>query len=561
MMHKATLYAAVLVLFVGVMTMMGSAVAEAAKFEMNSTQWAFVGGEWQQDADGIITAPGNDAYENLAFLTTNAYQDFEAEFEFYWDVTCTTAGFIFRAQDAQHYYVVDFPTVGQSYRAENFWATVAKVDERGWREGLHMQAVHGVSSAIRVWHQAKVKVTGNEIRVWVDGRPLAVVRDDTYAGAGCIGLATYTAAWSGAAPKPKASFRNLRIQGHKRPSQPWDASIQPRRTWSALGADGGRAGTRLGRDADGTLLAQGAGGWTPTVLMMSQDNGRTWTPAEGYGGIPMRLGPGNRWENYSLVRQQEPFSVAVSRQVSSDKGNTWSESEQLCEFSAFPEKYAFTDGSRFEQDGLLEMRDGALLLYGFTYTPSTSEVRGGRYFTSGSYLQGTNFCMRSTDGGNTWAGPYDLDGPPYNDKAWLMAKEALEVSMAETAGGRLMALIRPARAQTMWESTSEDGGVTWTPLSHGPFPMYASVNSMVGTQSGALVIGGRFPGISLQVSHDGGMTWTFHTIDCGALWANGAMMEVEPDVVLYIYGGPDIPNVELRYQLFRVTPTGLEPIQ
>ena len=57
-----------------------------------------------------------------------------------------------------------------------------------------------------------------------------------------------------------------------------DTTLQPRRTWSALGADGGRAGTRLGRDADATLLAQGAGGWTPTAFMMSQDNGRTWTP-------------------------------------------------------------------------------------------------------------------------------------------------------------------------------------------------------------------------------------------------------------------------------------------
>ncbi len=560
-MHEAVPHAALLVLFVGLMTMIGSAPSEAAKLEMNSTQWAFVHGQWQQDANGIITAPGDDTEEKLAFFTENAYQDFDAEFEFRWDATSTTAGFIFRAQDARHYYVVDFPTVGQSYRAENFWATVAKVDERGWREGLHMQPVHGVSSAIRIWHKARVKVAGNQIRVWVDGRPLAVVRDDTYAGAGYIGLATYTAGWGGGGVRPQSSFRNLRIQGHKSLGQPWDPSIQPRRTWTALGAFGGRAGTRLGRDADGTLLAQGAGGWTPTVLMMSQDNGRTWTPAEGYGDIPMHLGPGNRWERYSLVTQHNPFSVAVSRQVSTDKGNTWSELEQLGEFSAFPEKYAFTDRSGIEQDGLLQMKDGTLLLYGFTYTPSTSAVRGGRYFTSGSYLQGMNFCMRSTDGGNTWTGPYDLDGPPYDDDAWLMAKEALEVSMAETIGGRLMALIRPAKAQTMWESTSDDGGVTWTPLSHGPFPMYASVNSMVGTQSGALIIGGRFPGISLQVSHDGGMTWTFYTIDPGALWANGAMMEVEPDVVLYIYGGPDIPNVELRYQLFRVTATGLEPVQ
>ena len=38
------------------------------------------------------------------------------------------------------------------------------------------------------------------------------------------------------------------------------------------------------------------------------------------------------------------------------------------------------------------------------------------------------------------------------------------------------------------------------------------------------------------------------------------MYEVAPDVVLFIYGGPDSPEqMQMRGQLLRVTPDGLEP--
>ncbi len=56
----------------------------------------------------------------------------------------------------------------------------------------------------------------------------------------------------------------------------------------------------------------------------------------------------------------------------------------------------------------------------------------------------------------------------------------------------------------------------------------------------------------MQVSRDGGMSWTCYRIDtCG--WANGAMIEVEPDVVAFLYGGKG----NLRGQLLKVTPDDL----
>ena len=55
------------------------------------------------------------------------------------------------------------------------------------------------------------------------------------------------------------------------------------------------------------------------------------------------------------------------------------------------------------------------------------------------------------------------------------------------------------------------------------------------------------------------MTWKCYMIDNSAVWANGAMCEVAPDVVLFIYGGPDNPR-ELRAQFLRVSPEGIYPV-
>jgi hypothetical protein len=65
---------------------------------------------------------------------------------------------------------------------------------------------------------------------------------------------------------------------------------------------------------------------------------------------------------------------------------------------------------------------------------------------------------------------------------------------------------------------------------------------MLCTRSGGVLIGGRFPGVAVQISHDHGYTWRFHQIDTVG-WANGGMLEIEPDVVLFLYGG----RHELRY--------------
>ena len=132
-----------------------------------------------------------------------------------------------------------------------------------------------------------------------------------------------------------------------------------------------------------------------------------------------------------------------------------------------------------------------------------------------------------------------------------------EVCGAQTHEGRIVAFVRNSEP-TMYECSSDDGGLSWCPAARGPFANYAGMSSMLTTKSGYIVLGGRFPGIGVQVSYDHGYTWHCTETDA-ATWAQGGMIEVEDDVVLHVYGGPDQPR-QIRTQRFRVTSDGLEAI-
>ena len=207
---------------------------------------------------------------------------------------------------------------------------------------------------------------------------------------------------------------------------------------------------------------------------------------------------------------------------------------------------------------VLDLRDGTLLLFAWARASyDKAFVRGRMHYIQQSPGY-TAISLRSTDDGETWSPPADLDGPPYHDDQCTLAKDMRnEVTAAETVDGNIITLARPHDSPFMWESWSYDGGRSWTPTARGSFPMYGGC-PLVCTASGTLIIGGRFPGIALQYSRDNGMTWNFYQIDAG-YWANGAIYEIEPDVVLFVYGRWDRP-AQLCAQLIRVTPQGLEPV-
>lgn len=113
--------------------------------------------------------------------------------------------------------------------------------------------------------------------------------------------------------------------------------------------------------------------------------------------------------------------------------------------------------------------------------------------------------------------------------------------------------VRAYSSPWMWETWSADFGRSWGPLTRGPFPMYACMNSFITTSSGVMLIGGRYPALSVQVSFDAGMSWSLFTVDYSGTWANGGMLEIAPDRVIFMYGGYGPDQGDLRVMNLRVT--------
>lgn len=523
---------------------------------VSSPDWRFLtppGAEGDDAAKietAVVYAPADTMDPKRAIRTDTAYQDLTAEFAFCWESTWADAGFIFRATDPRHHYLVHFPVVGQHARSEHFWGCVSKVDERGYVEVIHMEMIHGVSSLIGSWHHVKVSVEADTIRVWVDGRPMSAVIDDTYGAPGYVGLWAYESDGGTSRDAASCCFRHLCVTGGAAEAPDYATTPAPVRNWfhvTDVGSCGGCGS--IVRAANGDLLA---GNWTHRLR--SRDSGRTWIVDDDQppGSGPLWALPDGRLAMFS-VASDPPFTI--TRSVSDDNGRTWS-SKPVGRFG-FPEHLPWTHCYCCD---VLPSRSGALCLAAYTVTggEGTMVFIDGQTHDRRPPPGSANYCVRSTDDGESWSAPVNLDGGPHGSPGQV-AKEGSEISVAQRSDGAILALVRPYRSPVMWETWSRDDGVTWQPLARGPFPMYACTQSMTSTQNGALIVGGRFPGLGVQVSHDGGMTWTGYMID-NACWANGAMFEIEPNVVLFIYGGRMEPR-QLRGQLIRITDDGIEPVR
>jgi len=228
--------------------------------------WSYLTGEWEENEEGIIAPPAVPAADRLAFYV-----------EFRWNTNHCGAGFVVRAQDPSHYYLVHFPLCGQQYRAKHFWAAISKADGSGWLDILKLEMIQGVPSEMGIgggpgvspWHKARVVVKGNEIRVWVDGRPGPVVYDDAFKS-GYVGLESW--AYSG----PGGTFRNVKIRGQEVPPQAWNEANQPPQNWFNPRPQGGaqQAPGGMASAGDGSLLLNISGD-----LLRSTDTG----PLHGHG--------------------------------------------------------------------------------------------------------------------------------------------------------------------------------------------------------------------------------------------------------------------------------------
>lgn len=525
----------------------------------NGSGWNFLGGQWSEDEDGVIRPPTNalrrgaNAYEGqrttnadnlLAFYTGTAYSDFEAEFKFRWDAGHCGAGFAFRAQDAQHYYLAHFPCIGQCTRAEHFWAVISMVDDTGWVKVLKMEMLHGVATEGGIWHQARLVVRGNEFRLWVDGRPMSVVQDDTYTEPGIVGLE----AWRYS--ETSSSFKDLRIQGDQAPAKPWDATLVPLQNWFLPYPHGNGQQQRasgITQAPDGALL-MAVSDRSETDLACSTDNGRTWSSLEAEGWPGGQIITTRDGRLITLFNRDEDTFIAHSN----DNGKIWSEPLKVKRTAFVPSENE--QGMKLHApQGFLELRDGALLAFQVGSIPGSGHDSNYNIWEWGTW-QNAAYSIRSTDGGKTWSAPVPLNGPPAVGQKYDLCECT---STVQTQEGKVLCLVRPIYSPWMWEIWSENGGESWGPATSGPFPCYAA--TALATSSGALLVAGRMPGLGLYVSYDSGMTWQTYRVDTAGLWAMGVMYEVEPDVVLFVY--MDTYEGYMRGQYIRVTTSGVEPVR
>ena len=143
-------------------------VAEEQSLKIgDGADWQFVASTWKDnEAGGIVGSRSGDGDGlqgySLAFHKPKSYADLEAEFTVCMPTGHADVGFIIRAQDPTHYYLIHFPQSGQGYRAQHFWAALSKADGSGYLRMLQLNLVRRVASnPFGMQHQAKVKVTGD----------------------------------------------------------------------------------------------------------------------------------------------------------------------------------------------------------------------------------------------------------------------------------------------------------------------------------------------------------------------------------------------------------------
>jgi predicted neuraminidase len=252
-------------------------------------------------------------------------------------------------------------------------------------------------------------------------------------------------------------------------------------------------GTREGANDVGIWLSRRVNGkWTPPVEVatgLQPDGSRfpTWNPVlfelrKGELALFYKVGPNPRaW--WGMVR------------TSVDEGRTWSAARRLPDGILGPIK-----------NKPVRLSDGTVIAPSSTETPETPSTWRIHF-------------ERTRDAGTTWS----VTRPPA--AAVGSAIEAIQPSILTHAGGRLQAVGR-TRSGRVFETWSEDAGLTWTPVTLTDLPNPSAGTDAVTLKDGRHLLvynhtpKGRTP-LNVAVSRD------------GRTWQNAHVLESEPGEYSY----------------------------
>lgn len=291
----------------------------------------------------------------------------------------------------------------------------------------------------------------------------------------------------------------------------------------------------VGRMDDGTLLVASSGlrsehicPWGKTVLNVSSDDGRTWSPPRVINDSPLddrdagiiSLGGESllvTWFTSDTRQYVDQESISnwlgaeeidswrtklsgvtdeIAQQhigswimLSADGGSTWSPPIQVLVSTPH---------------GPIQLSDGNLLCLGKPYRTWDEMVAAGIT------------AVHSADGGRTWQTLGEVPVHPGTDPA-----NYHEAHVVELASGRLLGMIRIENHSgktldasgipsfSMMQTESDDGGHTWTP--GRPLGFHGSPPHLLRHSSGTLVLTYGYRqapfGQRVAFSHDDGATW------------------------------------------------------
>jgi predicted neuraminidase len=281
-------------------------------------------------------------------------------------------------------------------------------------------------------------------------------------------------------------------------------------------------GTREGADDVGIWLSRQTNGqWTPPVEVATgvQADGKrypSWNPvlfatSDNVLTLFYKVGP-------------SPRAWWGMRRTSGDGGRTWSDAQRLPDGILGPIK-----------NKPVRLADGTLL----SPTSTESEERPSKWRVH---------FERSADGGRTWTvvRPAERAGAPGID--------AIQPSILLHPGNRLQAVGR-TRSGRIFETWSEDGGKTWTPVTLTGLPNPSAGTDAVTLRDGRHLLvynhtaKGRSP-LNVAVSKD------------GKAWEAVLVLEREPGEYSYpaVIQAPDgLVHITYTWRRLRIKHTVIDP--
>lgn len=595
----------------------------------NASEWAFVGAPWATGPwragvhtyDSVMHANASSKVNFfMATHTAAAWADLDASVDFCFKGLGTAAALVLRSRGAADYFTVSV-LEGFASQYEYMPVLVTHVDASGWARVLHTVYQSGVSSACcGFWHTLTVSVRGGSLSAAVDGfHSFSLVLQAEGGGgggfdrAGYVGLATSDFYSDGDPEFPMAGFRNLAVKGAPAAAPPFDRAQRSAfsTTWRAAPAavvnttrcdapgTGGMARMPSGDIVFGRHLCPAIG----SALIATSDWGRTWRkiPPSGAGDPSTAA---NAWfRNRPLGRNVsalESFTLAPAHTFpyqiykhSTVDGVDWSAARLVKTITAemvtaaictgippsSPEraqclaeaKPGYTADWCPQGGGLVELPSGTLLAFlSFNNNKfGIRDVNSRRYWLNDNAYIGVGTVIRSTDGGESWSDPINMDATA----ARFVGKNASAFTrlfsvVNEQGQGQGEWLGAPVGAHGVyahtqnvgraWAAHSADEGLTWLPMARGS--VYSAAEAAFTTAAGVLLESGRVPSQGLHVSYDEGKSWETYIIDAAGTMSNGGFAEVAPGIVLYGYGGtyhfarPNAtePNGDVRFQLLHV---------